>query len=245
MGRYFPPVVDKRGMLEVSLLAGGLGTGFLVGGAFGARHAFEADHVAAVATLVEDGDRPATTGAAWGVGHSLPILALGAVFLALDVHVPDALATAFEVLVAVILVALGVRVLAGREALGLALLRHVHGHDGDDAAGGHRHLAVAGTKVGLAHSHADEESLAVGVVHGLAGSGGVVVALAAAAPTVAGGTAFLAGFAVASVAAMGLAAWAWGRVVGLTGALRVVAGLASVAVGALLFAEIAGLPLPV
>lgn len=238
-----------------------LGTALLVGGAFGVRHAFEADHVAAVATLVESEDRPASTGAAWGVGHSLPILALGALFLALDLRVPPTAATAFEGVVAVVLVALGLRAVAGREALGLSVLRHIHGSDdehehehrhggghdhdhehehGGDHEGGHLHLTVAGREVGLTHSHADEESFAVGVVHGLAGSGGVVVALAAAAPTAADGAGFLLGFAAATVVAMGLAAWGWGRAVGRTGALRVVAGLASVAVGLLLFAEVIG-----
>ena len=233
-----------------------LETALLVGGAFGVRHAFEADHVAAVATLVEDEGRPASTGVAWGIGHSLPIIALGALFLALDLRVPSTVATAFEAVVAVVLVALGIRAIAGREALGLSLLRHVHGegdddpkhdhghsHDHDDQ--GHLHLTVAGREVGLTHSHADEASFAVGVVHGLAGSGGVVVALAAAAPTAADGAGFLLGFAVATVAAMGLAAWGWSRAVGRAGTLRVVAGVVSIAVGLLLFAEVVGLGMPV
>jgi hypothetical protein len=257
-----------------------LETALLVGGAFGVRHAFEADHVAAVATLVEEQDRPASTGAAWGVGHSIPIVLLGALFLALDLRVPPTVATAFEAIVAVVLVALGVRAVAGREALGLSLLRHVHGdgHGRDDDQGhdeghthadesepthahahedehahehththedGHLHLTVLGREVGLTHSHADDASFAVGVVHGLAGSGGVVVALAAAAPTAADGAGFLLGFAVATVIAMGLAAWGWGRAVGRAGTLRVVAGLASIGVGVLLFAEVVGLGLPV
>jgi hypothetical protein len=250
-----------------------LETALLVGGAFGVRHAFEADHVAAVATLVEEQDRPASTGAAWGIGHSIPIVLLGALFLALDLRVPSTVATAFEAVVAVVLVALGVRAVAGREALGLSLLRHVHGdgHDGDDGDGnehghahanegehahghgddgrahedGHLHVTVLGREVGLTHSHTDDASFAVGVVHGLAGSGGVVVALAAAAPTAADGAGFLLGFAVATVLAMGLAAWGWGRAVGRAGTLRVVAGLASIGVGLLLFAEVVGLGLPV
>lgn len=233
-----------------------LGTALLVGGAFGVRHAFEADHVAAVATLVEEEDRPASTGAAWGVGHSLPILLLGALFLALNLRVPSTVATAFEAVVAVVLVALGLRAIAGRESLGTSIVRHIHGnaeHEGDDHDGahahehghGHLHLTVAGREIGLTHSHADEESFAVGVVHGLAGSGGVVVALAAAAPSVADGAGFLLGFAVATVLAMGLAAWGWGRAVGRADALRVVAGLASVGVGLLLFAEVLGGGVPV
>jgi hypothetical protein len=219
-------------------------TALLVGGAFGAKHAFEADHVAAVATLVESGERSASTGAAWGIGHSVPILALGALFLALNVQIPSGIATAFEALVAAILVALGVRVIAGREALGTSILRHVHDRDADGTDSDHRHLTIGERRVGLTHSHADEESFAVGIVHGLAGSGGVVVALAAAAPTLVDGIGFLIGFAVASVLSMALASWGWSRAVGQTGTLRLVAGLASVAVGMLLFAEIAGLPIP-
>jgi hypothetical protein len=235
-----------------------LDTALLVGGAFGVRHAFEADHVAAVATLVEEEDRPASTGAAWGVGHSVPILLLGAGFLALDLRVPATVATGFEAVVAVVLVALGLRAVAGREALGAAVLRHVHGGaDGTGTAhgrdrgnatadgGGHLHLSLLGREVGLTHSHADGASFAVGVVHGLAGSGGVVVALAAAAPTAADGAGFLVGFASATVLAMGLAAWGWSRAVGRAAALRVVAGLASIGVGLLLFAEVAGVGLPV
>lgn len=219
-------------------------TALLVGCAFGARHAFEADHVAAVATLVEDEDGPASTGAAWGVGHSVPILVLGALFLALDFRIPSDVATAFEAVVAAVLVALGVRAIAGREALGASILRHTHRGDAERAGRDHRHLTIVGREVGLAHSHADEESFAVGIVHGFAGSGGVVVALAAAAPTVGDGAGFLVGFSVASVASMALASWGWGRVVGRTRELRLVAGIVSVAVGALLFAEIAGIGLP-
>lgn len=219
-------------------------TALLVGGAFGAKHAFEADHVAAVATLVENEARPASTGAAWGIGHSVPILVLGALFLALDVRIPSGVATGFEALVAAVLVALGLRVIAGRDALGTALLRHVHDRGAGRGDGDHRHLEVGARRIGFAHSHADEESFAVGIVHGLAGSGGVVIALAAAAPTLADGAGFLAGFAVASVASMALASWGWGRAIGRADALRTVAGAASVVVGVLLFAEIAGVAVP-
>jgi hypothetical protein len=217
-----------------------LGTALLVGGAFGVRHAFEADHLAAVATLVEDENRPASTGAAWGLGHSIPILVLGALFLALDLQLPTSVATGFELVVAVILVVLGIRVIAGREALGTSLLRHIHPKNTKQSGSAHRHLSVGTRQIGLTHSHADEESFAVGIVHGLAGSGGVVVALAAATPTVSGGVGFLTGFAVATIVSMAIASWGWGRGIGQTDTLRVVAGVASVAVGVLLFAEVLG-----
>ena len=215
-------------------------TAVLLGGAFGARHAFEADHLAAVATLVDD-ERPASTGAAWGVGHSVPIAIVGGLFVMLDIQLPEAVGTAFEALVAVILVGLGLRVLAGREAVGPAVVQHIHaGRWGQRA---HRHLPINTTQVGLTHSHTGDASFAVGIVHGLAGSGGVVVALAAATPTTTGGFGFLAGFAVASVVSMSLAAWGWSQGVAKTGRLRLVAGLVSVAAGLLLAAETAGITL--
>ena len=227
------------------LVGGGLGTGLAAGVLFGARHALEPDHIAAVSTLVRDEERPGVTGAAWGTGHSLPILLLGGLFLALDVQIPSDIATAFELLVAVVLVGLGVRTLFGGEAFGLTLLRHAHGGDATSGGRTHRHLDVAGRRIGLLHSHEDEESLAVGIVHGLAGSGGVVVALAAASQTTIGGAAFLLGFSLASIFAMGGAAWAWGQAIGQSRKLRLVAGGASVLVGLLLFAEIVGVAPPV
>lgn len=225
-------------MSGLPMVIGGLGTGLIAGGFFGARHAFEPDHIAAVATLVENQERPGITGAAWGIGHSLPILLLGGLFLALDIQIPASIATGFELLVAAVLVGLGARTLAGRDALGLTLLRHTHDRDEESSEGRHRHLSRGSTRIGLLHSHEDEESLAVGVIHGLAGSGGVVIALAVASQTTVGGAAFLLGFSVASVLAMGLASWTWGQAIGQSHRLRVVAGGASVLVGLLLFTEV-------
>jgi len=208
-----------------------LGAALAAGGVFGAKHALEADHVAAVATLVEETDRPATTGAAWGVGHSIPIVLLGVGFLALGLEVPATVMTGFEMVVAVVLVALGLRAISGRESLGRRLLTHSHGESA------HRHVRLGSGAVGFMHSHADEESFAVGIVHGLAGSGGVVIGMTAAAPTATGGLAFLGGFAVATVLAMAIVTAGWGRLLGHADALRLLAGVLSVAVGLLLFVE--------
>lgn len=227
-------------MIGMPLLVGGVSTGLLVGGIFGAQHAFEADHVAAVTTLVDDEERPAITGAAWGIGHSLPILFLGGLFLVVDVQISDSIATAFEFLVVVILVALGIRVLTERKALGITILRHVQDGGKGYLDSNHRHITLGNKQIGLFHSHEDEESLSVGFIHGLAGSGGVVVALAAASPTVAGGAAFLIGFSIASILAMGIASWVWGQALSQARRLRLLAGVASIIVGLLLFAEIVG-----
>lgn len=206
--------------------------GLLAGGAIGLQHAVESDHLAAVATLVED-DEPraaAAVGASWGVGHALPIVALGLAFLALGLTLPPTAMLAVEALVGVILVALGLRLLASLEV-------HRHGAGGD-----HRHLTVGDWSLGLTHSHVHGEAAVVGVLHGVAGSGALVVALVASSPTLAGALGLLAGFVSLSVATMAAVSLAWGRSLGtrLERPLRVVAGLAGVAVGCLLVAEVAG-----
>ena len=232
-------------MMVGALLQGGISTGLLVGGIFGVRHALEADHVVAVAAILDDVDRPARTGAAWGVGHSVPIFLLGVLFLAMNLQIPRGVVTAFELLVACVLVALGLRILLGREALGLAVLGHSHGDTRTIGSDGHAHVSVFGREIGMTHSHADQESIAVGIVHGLAGSGGVVVALAAAAPTVSRGASFLVGFTVASIVTMAVAASALNYGVRRASKLRIAAGVASVILGLVLFAGAMGHGIPV
>lgn len=192
------------------------------------------------------------------MGHSVPIVGLGALFVGAGVRLPPTVATAFEVVVAAVLVGLGVWALGGGAPIGTSLARFVdrtgEGAGGTESAGdggtGHRHHTLAGRRIGLTHthprtasassSHADEASFAVGVVHGVAGSGGVVVGLAAAARTPVGSACFLTGFAVVTVVAMALLSWGWRRVPVGTDRLRTLAGLVSLAVGVALFVDLAG-----
>jgi hypothetical protein len=246
------------------------------GGLLGARHAVETDHVAAVAALVDRDDRhPGLVGASWGVGHSLPVAAVGLVFLVSGIRLPDLLFTAVEAVVGLVLVALGGRLLTGE----VVRLRHSH-DDGTD----HDHLGVGSVLVGLTHSHRstrssthrhgehshdhahgrrhghpwlaggragddepawpalDRGGFAVGAVHGLAGSGALVVALVATAPSVESAVAFLGGFSTLSVATMAAVSAVWGRALDTRGRrlLILFAGVAGVVVGLVLLAEVAG-----
>lgn len=229
-------------MAGPSLLGTSVGTGFLLGAVVGTRHAFEADHLAAVATLVGAEDRSAATGVAWGVGHAFVVVSLGGGLLVAGVGLPAAVAAAAEAVVALLLVGLGLRALAGRTAVGVDLLRHLHSQRVGRPQVGHLHVTFRGRLLGVGHSHVDGDSFAVGVFHGVAGSGVVLVVLASTAPTLARGAAFLLGFAVASVCAMAAVAWAWGRAGGHTGRLRRAAGVASLAAGGLLLGELASAP---
>lgn len=211
----------------------------LAGGAIGVRHAFEADHVAAVATLVDeesDAVRSGFVGTSWGVGHSLPVVALGLAFFLLGIRLPDSVTTAFEAVVGVVLIALGARLLLA--AAGVRLRQHAHPHDSEESHT-HSHLGVGPLSLGSAHSHVDGRSFAVGALHGIAGSGGLVVLLVTAAPTLASAVAFLAAFSLLSILTMGAVSLAWSRALGTawTTWFEVGSGLVGVAVGIVLLLE--------
>lgn len=214
------------------------GLSVLAAGALvGVRHALEPDHLAAVATLVdEDTGRTGVVGASWGVGHALPVVALGLGFIGLGVELPATVTTLFEAIVGVVLLVLGARLLR-RVAVargGLAArTRHDHG------SGPHAHLSVGDVSLGATHVHLDGDSFLVGVLHGLAGSGALVVLLVAVAPSPGAALGFLAGFCALSVLTMAGVAVVWGRALGTAAPrhLETAAGLFGVALGAAMLAE--------
>jgi len=210
----------------------------VAGGALGARHALETDHLAAIVTLVEGEDgasRPGLVGASWGVGHTLPIAALGLTFLLLGVRLPESVTALFEGVVGVVLVVLGARMLAGV----LGWHDHTHG-----ARRLHRHFRIGRLSLGTRHVHLDGDSLLVGALHGVAGSGALVVALVSAAPNLPTATSFLGAFAVGSVLTMAAVSAVWGRTVDRhRRTLRAVAGVVGIGVGLVLLTETVGVAL--
>ena len=87
-------------------LASMLFLGFLLG----MRHAMDADHVAAVATLATRSRSVAQTvmqGVAWGTGHTLTLMLFGGAVLVAGVVVPAQAVQALELAVGVMLIALG------------------------------------------------------------------------------------------------------------------------------------------
>lgn len=134
----------------------------------GARHAFEPDHLAAVSTLVADAKSPRSAtklGLLWGLGHTISLLVVGVLLVAIDGALPARVGVGFELAVAAMLVILGLRAM-------IRGLRNVDGH-----AGTHRHGRVEHAHRGAdAHVHVGDRAIAwrpltIGIVHGLAGSG--------------------------------------------------------------------------
>lgn len=134
-----------------------------LGFVLGLRHATDADHVVAVSTMVTTEKslrRAALLGITWGVGHSLTILAVGGAIVAAGVTVPARVGLVLELVVAAMLVALGILNVSAFLRARIPL---------DPAA------VDAGPKRGRGLAR----SLAVGVVHGLAGSAGIGLLVAA------------------------------------------------------------------
>jgi ABC-type nickel/cobalt efflux system permease component RcnA len=146
----------------------------LLGLLFGMQHATEADHLAAVATLVarEKQLGPAIRqGIFWGLGHSLTLLLFGGAVMALGIVLSDRWVHALEGAVGVMLVLLGVDLIRRLWRDGVHFYPHVHRDDPAHAApkkgeGAPHDLAQ--------HRHAHRpiplRALLVGMVHGLAGS---------------------------------------------------------------------------
>ncbi|WP_302082294.1 hypothetical protein [Salinibaculum rarum] len=203
-----------------------------VGGAIGVTHALEADHLAAMATLV-DGNRSSLVGASWGLGHTAPILVVGLLFVTLGVTLPASVTAAFEVVVGVALVAYGIR-LAADAAGYLGRETHSHGQPSHD------HLRVGDVSLGIGHSHLDGDSVFVGALHGLAGSGALVVGMATTTQSVDLALTFLLAFGACTTLTMTAIATVWGKTLGtgLDRLLKVGGGIAGATVGAALVAEV-------
>ena len=118
--------------------------GMSLGLVAGVRHAFEPDHVAAVTTLAAGEKRVSRLVAfatSWGLGHGIMLVVVGGLMFALHGVMPARIGNALELVVAAALIALGVRAIFAS--------KHVH------------------------RGHATHARLpfAVGLVHGLSGSG--------------------------------------------------------------------------
>jgi sulfite exporter TauE/SafE len=177
--------------------------GFLLG----VKHALEADHVAAVASLatrsasLHDHVRLASV---WGVGHALTIVVIGSFVVVLGLSLPAALAQALEGVVAVVLIALGFDVL--RRVRRSRIHVHVHRHDGGPPhIHAHAHAGEAAHHPSHhrhRHVHVGWRALAVGIVHGLAGSAALVVVAVAETRSISQAVGYLCVFGAGSVVGM-------------------------------------------
>jgi high-affinity nickel-transport protein len=203
----------------------------LLGFFLGMRHATDADHVIAVATIVSRRRSvlaAAWTGALWGIGHTLTILAVGSAIVVFGVVIPPRVGLGMEFSVAIMLVLLGILTLTGATSRieeartrGSAAAgdgeRHAHPHRHGDYVHTHVHGHAPGD-----HGHGESATpparldrilgrfglyqllrpLIVGLVHGLAGSAAVTLLVLAAIPDPWWAVAYLLVFGVGTIAGM-------------------------------------------
>ncbi len=192
-------------MGAASTLLATLGLGF----SLGLLHALDADHLVAVATMVSARPAPrraALVGLVWGLGHGASLTAVGAAVLVFHWAMPAQLATWFELAVAFMLVGLGVGAL--RHGLGSSRLHtHLHVHGGRVHLHRHLHLAAETAHGGALHAlaHVGRRPFLVGMVHGLAGSAGLVLVVLATIPSTVVGLCYLLVFGFGVLAAMSVA----------------------------------------
>jgi hypothetical protein len=182
----------------------------------GFNHSTDGDHVVAVSTMAKNFKnvfKSLWVGISWGLGHSTPLLILGTLILFIKdalMDVYESVATYFEFGVAIMLVLLGGQVFY--KLLNGSMHIHSHNHD-------HHHTHIHGS-----HDHDDEtndhhdqshpfltlfpffrpKSFIIGLIHGMAGSAAVMLAILPTTPSVFSGVLFLILFSVGTMLSMSI-----------------------------------------
>ena len=106
----------------------------------GIRHAFDADHLVAVTTIVSEYKNPLRAiwvGVSWGLGHTTTLFLAGGALLLLNLHIPERLALFFEFAVGLMLIVLGVQTFLSFRQHKVHL--HAHTHEGESDSHEHFH----------------------------------------------------------------------------------------------------------
>lgn len=216
----------------------------------GLKHATEADHLAAVTTIVSERANlwtSALVGGLWGLGHTISLLAAGIVVLVLNYEISERTERFLEFGVGIMLVFLGLNVIRKLFSGG-----HLHFHTHEHAGRTHSHPHVhegqdthpagniaphtAKTHHGLGLS---PRALLIGMVHGLAGSAALMLLIIPTIDSRAVGLLYIAIFGIGSIGGMMLMSFLVGLPFRLTDLkfhrfnhiLQAVAGMISVSLG--------------
>jgi hypothetical protein len=217
-----------------------------LGLAIGLEHAFEPDHVAAVSTQVSRGRlaqkstkqiiksgtiKSSVLGAFWGAGHTTTLVLMGLLVYALAVKIEENVFSGLELIVGMMLVFLAITTILNKKII---RLKHRHPHQHED-----------GTIHFDPHNHNDTDhihghkSYIIGCIHGLAGSGSLVVLTAATLNNVGMVLGFILIFGIGSIIGMALVSGMMGlpfalstRMTTVNRVFRYAAGAFSLIIGA-------------
>lgn len=156
----------------------------------GLEHAFEADHLLAVGNLVTHRNNiwhSMKDGIFWGIGHTSTIFFVGILMILFKFQISPEIFYYFEASVGVMLVLLGIY-----RIFKLLFKESIHAHQ-------HAHNKP--------HSHHHKAAFGVGLVHGLAGSGALVVLVVSQMKSPLDGLSYILIFGLGSIIGMFLAAF--------------------------------------
>ncbi|MEK4127330.1 urease accessory protein UreH [Anoxybacillus sp. FSL W8-0382] len=124
----------------------------LFGFVLGIKHATEPDHVIAVSTIASRTNKlslSSLAGVFWGIGHTVTLFVIGMVIIGMEQQIPETTAMWLELIVGVMIVVLGIT--SFRSAYMIPIRKEMNIN--------HLHL----------------KSTLIGIIHGLAGSAGMVL----------------------------------------------------------------------
>ncbi len=193
----------------------------------GVRHAFEADHLIAMVTMLthqKNSRKAALVGTFWGLGHTITLLVVGLSVLLLKLSIPTIIEKNLEGFVGIMLIILGIQTVYKR----VELHKHSHSHDGVT----HSHIHQ------MTH-HQHGKSFVIGMVHGLAGSGALMVLVLSLVKSAWEGVIYILCFGVGSTVSMTMMSMLIGIPLAkhlsifmkMKYTIRLVAGLGSILVG--------------
>nr|AUN37229.1 nickel transporter UreH [uncultured bacterium] len=226
-----------------------LGFGLLLG----LKHAIEADHLAAVSTIVTQRKSvwsASIVGGLWGIGHTISLFVAGLAVIFFHFEIGERAEQTLEFCVAIMLIVLGIdairRLIKGGQI-------HVHSHSHGEVVHFHPHTHGTETAHDLektsGHSHAVSKigfrPVIVGMIHGLAGSGALMLLVLTTISSPMAGLLYILVFGIGSIMGMMLMSLLLGLPMYLTASrfrfmdvtLRLGAGAFSLALGVWLAAS--------
>lgn len=157
----------------------------------GFTHAFETDHLLAVSNIVTNRNRTIKAlkdGFYWGIGHSSTILIIGTIVLLMKFNIEPSTFRLFEATVGMLLIFLGIyRIIQWYNRRKMNPHPPIHKHE-------------------TAHNSSHLPAFLVGLVHGLAGSGALLLIVIGKSISIESGLFYLFLFGIGSVSGMMLAA---------------------------------------
>jgi ABC-type nickel/cobalt efflux system permease component RcnA len=240
-GLFTGPMPEADSLSTISALTFGL--------VLGLKHAVEADHLAAVAAIASEKKgliRSSIVGGLWGVGHTLSLFITGLAVLLLRVQISERTEMILELSVAIMLVALGANALLRLRRGGML---HLHTHEHGDHSHMHLHMhddekqAESRTHHGLRFN---ARPVLVGMMHGLAGSGALMLLVLSTIESPVIGLAYVLVFGIGSILGMSITSallslpvyFMADRFTGANFAFRMVAGIFSLGFGLFMIYQI-------